>query len=491
MIIMRKNIIKSLIFIFIIFISVSLTSCHKVRRVDAFIMPSVFDESREYNISFWAKNDSNITQKEIYEKAIEDFEKIYPNIKVTLKSYTDYKAIYNDVITNIATNTTPNICISYPDHVATYKTGNNVIVSLDNLMVNPKYGLGGSEIKFDVPKRSEMVEKFLDECMIDGEHYLIPFMRSTEACYINKTYVESLGFEVPDILTWDFIFKVSEKAIKQKEENQVLIPCIYKSTDNMMIQMLAQKGAGYSDDDGNILIFNDTTKELLKEISKHGKSRAFSTFGISSYPGNYFNANQCIFAIDSTAGATWIGGAAPHQDIPEESRTEFEIVVKPIPQFDIDNPKMISQGPSICLFNKDDPQEVLASWIFLEFLLTNDVQMAYSETEGYLPVTLKAQNSAEYQDYLSKAGLVVDGDNQKYYKVKIDATKLLMENTDNTFITPVFSGSASLRNAAGELIERTVKSARRGETIDDEYFERMFREVNSLYRLDEIKPKTQ
>ena len=488
---MRKYIMKSSILIFLILIVLSLTSCHKVRRIDEFVIPSTFDESREYNITFWAKNDSNITQKEIYEKAIEDFEKIYPNIKVTLKSYTDYKAIYNDVITNISTNTTPNVCISYPDHVATYMTGSNVIVCLDQLINNPKYGLGGTEIKYDSPRKDEMVQKFLDECKLDGEHYLIPFMRSTEACYINKTYVESLGYEVPDILTWDFIFEVSEKALKKKEENQVLIPFIYKSTDNMMIQMLAQKNAGYSDELGNIEIFNDTTKELLKEIAKHGKTKAFSTFGISSYPGNFFNANQCIFAIDSTAGATWIGGSAPHQDIPEESRIEFEIVVKPIPQFDTENPLMISQGPSICVFNKKDPQEVLASWIFAQYLLTNDVQIAYSETEGYSPVTLKAQNSSEYQDYLSRAGEIVDGDNKKYYKVKIDATKLLLENTNNTFITPVFAGSASLRNAAGEMIERVVKSARRGETIDDEYFEKMFREINSLYRLDEIKPKSQ
>ena len=395
---MRTYIRKSSILIFLILIIISLTSCHKVRRIDPFVIPSTFDESREYNITFWAKNDSNITQREIYEKAIRDFEEIYPNIKVTLKSYTDYKAIYNDVITNISTSTTPNVCISYPDHVATYMTGENVMICLDQLINNPKYGLGGTEIKYDSPTKSEMVQKFLNECKLDGEYYLIPFMRSTEACYVNKTYVESLGYEVPDILTWDFIFEVSEKAMKKKAEGQVLIPCIYKSTDNMMIQMLAQKNAGYSDEEGNIQIFNDTTKELLTEIAKHGKTKAFSTFGISSYPGNFFNANQCIFAIDSTAGATWIGGSAPHQDIPEESRTEFEIVVRPVPQFDTENPLMISQGPSICIFNKKDPQEVLASWIFAQYLLTNDVQIAYSQTEGYSPVTLKAQNSEEYID---------------------------------------------------------------------------------------------
>ena len=70
----------------------------------------------------------------------------------------------------------------------------------------------------------------------------------------------------------------------------------------------------------------------------------------------------------------------------------------------IGNPQMISQGPSLCIFNKEDPQEVLASWLFAQFLLTNDVQTAYSETEGYVPVTQTAQESSQYQDYLSREG---------------------------------------------------------------------------------------
>ena len=40
-----------------------------------------------------------------------------------MRLYTDYGEIYNDVITNIATDTTPNVCITYPDHIATYLTG--------------------------------------------------------------------------------------------------------------------------------------------------------------------------------------------------------------------------------------------------------------------------------------------------------------------------------------------------------------------------------
>ena len=263
---------------------------------------------------------------------------------------------------------------------------------------------------------------------------------------------------------------------------KVMIPFIYKSTDNMMIQMLRQQGADYSTEAGDILIFNDTTKEDLFTIASHAKTGAFSTFKISSYPANFLNAGQCIFAVDSTAGATWMGTNAPLLDISADKLVEFETEVMMIPQFDPQNPKMISQGPSVCVFNKEDPQEVLASWLFTQYLISNEVQISYAETEGYLPVTQKAQNDPAYQDYLSKIG----EDNDEHYDVKIKASQLLLAHTGDTFTTPVFNGSASLRDAAGALIEDVTKSVRRKKTVDDAYIEKLYDEMTSLYHLDQI-----
>ena len=471
----------------------SFTGCHGSKGMAAFVIPEEFDTSRDYEITFWAKNDTNLTQVAIYEKAIEDFEALYPNITVNLRLYTDYGRIYNDVITNISTKTTPNVCITYPDHIATYMTGVNVVVPLDELFTHEKYGLGGSEVKFDAPTADEIIPKFLAECVIGDSHYALPYMRSTEACYINKTYVEKLGYTVPDVLTWDWIFEVAEAAAEKDEDGtylvngqKVMIPFLYKSTDNMMIQMLNQRGAGYSSEDGEILIFNDTTEEILNTVADAVRCESFSTFKISSYPANFLNAGQCIFAVDSTAGATWMGSDAPLIDIAEENLVQFETVVRMIPQYDTENPVMISQGPSMCVFNKDDPQEVLASWLFTQFMLTNEVQIAYAQTEGYVPVTSKAQNSDVYQDYLSREG----EDNDLYYEIKLKASKLLLDSTENTFVTPVFNGSASLRDAAGALIENVTKSVRRKAVVDEEYLEKLYSDVNSLYRLDQKKGGT-
>lgn len=466
-----------------------LTGCHGSRGLEPFVVPEEFDTSRNYEINFWAKNDTNKTQTKVYEKAIADFEALYPNIHVNLRLYTDYGKIYNDVITNIATQTTPNVCITYPDHIATYLTGVNTVVPLDDLFADANYGLGGDKLLFDGPAQDEMVSQFLDECIINGQHYAVPYMRSTEACYVNKTYVESLGYTLPDTLTWDFIWDVSEAAM-QKDENgnfvvngqNILIPFIYKSTDNMLIQMLQQKGAGYSTEAGEVLLFNDTTKALLQEIAAHAQTGAFSTFKISSYPANFVNAGQCLFAIDSTAGSTWMGSHAPLSDISEDKYVEFETAVFPVPQFDPENPQMISQGPSICIFNKPDSQEVLASWLFTQYLLTNEVQIGYAQTEGYVPVTTKAYNDTAYQDYLAHTG----DDDPLFYDVKLKASQLLLQHTQDTFVTPVFNGSASLRNAAGQMIENTVKSIKRKETVDDAYFTKLYDDVSSLYRLDQL-----
>ena len=476
----------------VLVLCVLLTGCHGSRHASAFTLPAEFDTDRHYEVSFWAKNDTNKTQVAIYEKAIADFEALYPNIKVNIRLYTDYGRIYNDVITNIATGTTPNVCVTYPDHIATYLTGSNVMAPLDELFTHPYYGLGGGQVRFDAPKLEEMVPQFLEECKIGGHYYAVPFMRSTEAMYINKTFVEKLGYTVPDVPTWDFVWEVADAAAR-KDENGVyllngqktMIPFIYKSTDNMMIQMLKQLDAPYSTADGQILIFNDTTRDLLYTVRDHVQRGAFSTFKISSYPANFLNAGQCVFAVDSTAGATWMGSKAPNLDIAADQLVDFEIAVRPIPQFDPEHPLMISQGPSLCVFNKSDPQEVLASWLFALYMISNDVQIAYSETEGYVPVTLKAQRDAGYQDYLSRKG----EDNAEHYAVKLEAAELLMANTANTFVTPVFNGSASLRDAAGQLIEEVTKGIRRKKTVDDAFMAALYDQVNSLYRLDQIVPQ--
>ncbi len=481
---MKKRI---LVLAVILLQGLALASCHKgTNNLQSFNMPESFDNTREYNISFWAKNDGNKKQIEIYNQAIESFESIYPNIHVEIRNFASYPDIYKDVLVNIATNTTPNVCIAYPDHVATYKEGNNIVVDLNTLMNNASYGLGGTDLAFDGPKKYEIYPKYLEEGLIENRNYTLPFMRSTEACYINKDYVEALGFKIPDILTWDWMWEVCNKALLAKGDGtlsfqskyDVLYPMIYKSTDNMFITMAKELGIPVSTEKGEVLLFNEETKKLLLELGDRGLKGEFTTFKKVSYPGNFFNKWESVMCIDSTAGATWLGvdaTSSDHANGADGSKPRFETVVRAVPQYDPANPQMISQGPSICIFNKDDPQEVIASWLFSQFLLTDEVQLAYSKTEGYLPVTSRAAESENFTSYLNDSS---------EYKVKRDASKLVLDNVDNTFISPVFNGSSYVRDAGSYLIEAVCGKNNRYKKYEelDELFEKCI-EKNNLSEL--------
>ena len=89
--------------------------------------------------------------------------------------------------------------------------------------------------------------------------------------------------------------------------------------------------------------------------------------------------------------------------------------------------------------------------------------------------------SSEYHDYLSRCGQ----DNNTYYDVKIKAAKILLEHVDSTFVTPVFNGSASLRDAAGQMIENVTKSVKRKQQVNETYMDRLFHEMTSQYHLDQ------
>ena len=455
--------------------TITLSSCHHVTQHNKFIVPTTFDENKSYTISFWAKNDSDQRQVDVYKEAISEFNKYYPNITIELRNFTSYPDIYREVLLNLNTNTAPNVCISYPDNVATYLESENSVVALGDLMKDSNYGLDGALLKFDSIGSDGIVNSFLEEGLINDEYYTIPYMRSTEALYINKTYVERLGFSIPDIPTWDWVWEVAEAAVEERESGTNITtktdpskdfkPLIYKSSDNWFIQYMRQANMKYTTKDGDLLLFNDETVDFLLDLKdKCRNKKYYEVFQNSShYPGDVINVWDAIFGIDSTAGASWIGFDSP-QGTSSLGYEAFETELRVIPQLDPNNPQMISQGPSICLFNKEDSGVVMASWLFAQFLLSDKVQMDYQKTEGYLPVTKRVLDSQEFKDYLN-------GD--EVYSGCKKAKELLLNNLDNTFITPVFNGSANVRLAAGALIDgvsTSTKSFSTKEAIKDKLF---------------------
>ena len=123
--------------------------------------------------------------------------------------------------------------------------------------------------------------------------------------------------------------------------------------------------------------------------------------------------------------------------------------VATIPQVDASNPKVISQGPSLCIFQKSDPQEVIASWLFVKFLTTSvEFQAEFGMASGYVPVLKSVSENPVYAEFVANA----DGGDF----VSALAAKVCLDQEDAYYTSPAFNGSSEARSQVGSLLAKCL-----------------------------------
>ncbi|MBR7184924.1 MAG: extracellular solute-binding protein [Clostridia bacterium] len=146
-------------------------------------------------------------------------------------------------------------------------------------------------------------------------------------------------------------------------------------------------------------------------------------------------------SIGSSAGAT-------HQRPTKGSNGSypFDVGIATIPQVNAAEPKVISQGPSLCLFQSENPQETIAAWLFMKFLTTNvEFQAEFSMASGYVPVLKSVAQNPAYAEFLNKA----DGGDY----ISALSAKVCLEQEHAYYTSPAFVGSSDARDAVGLLIQ--------------------------------------
>ena len=404
-----------------------------------FVCPEEFDTQTPVTITFWHTQGDNL--QKVLNEAIEEFTALYPNITVEHQQIGGYDDVRDQIVTNMGTGGYPSMAYCYPDHVALYNEA-TIAVSLDDVIANGKYGLGGSELKFDGPTKEDFVEAFYNEGSVygDGLMYTMPFLKSTEALFYNKTFFAEHNLTVPK--TWEEMW---ETCAKIKEIDPKSCPLGYDSDSNLFITLSETYGYAYTSQ--NSFDFdNEGMRGLMKTFKENYNKGYFTTQGIY---GTYTNTlmtdtsldSRAYMCIGSTAGATYQAN----------SSGAFETGVSNVPYAAGKEAKAISQGPSLVLFKKDNVQEVLATWLFTQYLLTDSVQVRFAMTSGYLPVTKTAQNNEVYvNNFLSKADGTKKG-------IAATATKQAIAQNNAYFTSEVFIGSSYARDEVGSLVSSLMQ----------------------------------
>ncbi|MBQ9731105.1 MAG: extracellular solute-binding protein [Bacilli bacterium] len=429
---------------------IGLASCQTVNKDYRKVEIAELTKEETVEITFW--HTMGTENQELLDAMILEFNKEWPNIKITHAAQGGYDDIRDKLIKGIPAKTLPTMAFCYPDHVATY-LGANAVTPLDQFIESdlPDYALD----------TSDFVEGFWNEGKEydeDGTTFSVPFSKSTEVMFYNKTMFDKEGWTVPT--TWNEMWTLCE-TIKAKYPN--VTPLGYDSDDNMYITMSAQHNIPYTSIENKFDFVNDDAKAMVKELKGYYDKGYFKTKGTSpngAYTSTQFTDETLFMTIGSTGGTKYNCPATT--EIDGVDTPAFEVGVAPMPQVDKNNPKVISQGPSITFFNSDyiSDKQLCAAWMFYKHITNTKNTATYSILTGYEPVRKSAYASAEFQAHMNNP--------QDKYKQKLiqNTAKLTSTITDYYFTSPAFEGSSQARSSCGALLTAVLFAETTPETID-------------------------
>ena len=417
------------------------------------------------NITFYHTMGANL--RTVLNEYLAKFEAQYPNIHVIHEQVGSYDDVRTQIATELTQGGGPNLAYCYPDHVALYNVAKAVKV-LDDLIdggaSTTKAGIMAdgtvANLGLTAEEKADFIEGYYNEGKQFGDNkmYTMPFSKSTEVLYYNQTKFEEWAakyaetgdekYNIKVPTTWDEMEEVCEKILAIDPE---CTPLGYDSESNWFITMCEQLNIPYTsaENGGEFLFNNPEAKAFVKRFREWYQKGYVTTQELNGgYTSGLFVAPttgpHSYMSIGSSAGAT-------HQRPSKDSTGNYPFVVgiAPIPQANPEAPKVISQGPSICILDDTD-EKVEASWLLVKYLTTNAAfQADFSIASGYVPVIKSVENDDVYIDEAAKAN---GGDG-----IAALSTKVCLEQANAYYTSPAFNGSSAARDQVGALMQACFK----------------------------------
>ena len=428
-------------------------------KVNTGDMKVVAYDGSEVTVTFYHTMGEKL--REVLDAYIPEFNKIYPNITIDHGSKGDYPGLRDQISTELTAGNSPSLAYCYPDHVALYNKAKAVLVLDDYIKSDLTVAATNEKVGFTQEQLDDFVSAYYKEGSVygDGKMYTLPYSKSTEVLYYNKTFFEENDLSVPT--TWDEMEALCKQIKEMPGHKKSIIPLGYDSEANWFITMTEQYGTPYtSAKKGEYFLFNTAENRAFVEKFRDWYNKGYviteETYG-GSYTSNLFTdkdaKQRSYMCIGSSGGASYQNPAKN-----SEGKYPFEVGVAMIPQVNKEDPKIISQGPAICLFKKQNEQEVAAAWLFAKFLTTNvALQAEFSEASGYAPVIKSVNQDEEYAKFLEKA------DGNAYLQASV--IKQCLAQQENCYVSPAFVGSSAARDQVGLLMQNCFVKKLEGKTV--------------------------
>ncbi len=278
--------------------------------------------------------------------------------------------IYKNVRNAIGSASSPNIVAGYNNQLQSWDNNGGKIVDLDDYVNDPDWGL-------DPVVQADFYPVFWTQDTNENKRLGLPIYRSTVVIFYNQSWAQELGFDDPPQTSDELKEQACAAASANNDSTGGWIATTDISTNMSWVfafdgNLLHPNGEQYQ----AVKPENEAALTFLHDLLDQGCAWTPGAY----YPNQEFATRKGLFYPSSIAGIPYQINAF------EEANNFDQWTVLPFPGTSGD-PAINVYGAAYAIF-ESTPEEQLASWLFIQWILQPQNQAQFIEASGYLPVSI-------------------------------------------------------------------------------------------------------
>ncbi|MDA9991244.1 sn-glycerol-3-phosphate ABC transporter substrate-binding protein UgpB [Paracoccaceae bacterium] len=352
---------------------------HLLGTLAAATILSPFAAMAETEVHFWHAFGGRLG--ELVAAQVEDFNASQSDYVVVQSRKGNYSETLNSGIAAFRAGEQPHILMVFEVGTATMMAARGAVRPVHEVMAQ-------SGAAFDQDAYIGAVKGYYTSTK--GDMLSLPFNASTPVLWVNRDAMAAAGVDPDtDLSTWQNV-DTALTALKAGGEDCPLVTAwqswIHLENFSAYHDVpFASKDNGFAGLDTELMLNGKAQVAHLNAMGQWAKDGKFIYTGRRNEGGANFRAGDCALFTESSAG---------YAGIKKEATFDFE--VRPLPYWEgVGNSPQntIIGGASLWVMEGHSEDEYKGAGEFLSFLSSTDVQAAWHQDTGYLPITAEAGNA--------------------------------------------------------------------------------------------------
>lgn len=331
------------------------------------------------------------------DKIVEEYNKSQDKYVVKTTKAGNYDESYQKLQSGFAANNQEAIALLGSDVIQEYAK-KKLIVPLDQYVKDDK--------QFN---KDDYGKGFMDQAIIDGKLYGIPFYGTTQVFYYNKKVLAENGFTPDDLKTWEGVEKVAQKVAKRDANGNVTYAGWMPmwGTSNLIDAVRSAGGNVLSEDGTKVLINDDTWVTVWEKFRKWIHEDKIMNIHSGGTGWEYWDKTIIDLVEGRTLGYTGSSGdqgfvfKSLGKGMTEQERLDTFGAV-PQPGWGDHKPAPKLESYLFTLTRNVDPEVAKGAYDFMKFATSTEKTAEWSMATGYIPVRNNVTDYAPYAEFVKK-----------------------------------------------------------------------------------------